>query len=371
MEYGIIRGLCWYRLVTAFWALGIVVVTFDKIEEKSFAILAISSVIIFSVLIFYLSRTDLAILLRPGIVLFEFSFAITITVLGGYLYQSGTSANTLAFASHFVLVSVLMCGVAFGMWGGIVAGVTIGAARYLAGAINTVDLSSVDFILSILSTAFTYAIAGALVGGVVSVVRRIGGELSEARARDSIARTLHDGVLQTLVIIKKRSKEKEIVELAEKQESELREFLFKHQANVTKEVLNIHDVIKDATLKFKKEDIDISIVIAPDSPMVSKEVLKAISGTLNEVLMNIVKHADAKTCSIYVEPVDDYLSLNVRDDGKGFDVDKAISGDKQHGIKSSIISRIDEVGGSVKISSTAQGTNVELIVPALEVRSDV
>ena len=309
--------------------------------------------------------------MRSEIVLSDLIFAVFITLLGGFMYQDGTLSSTLAFASQYVLASILMTGVAFGLSGGIAAGIAIGIARTGAALINGTSVNTASQSLSLLSTTVTYCLAGALVGGIVTLLRKAGGDLSEARARDNIARTLHDGVLQTLVIIQRRSKEPEIVELASHQEQDLRSFLFEHQSHSSEPVVALHNSLEDVVSQFSKRDqTPVSIVIAPDMPALSRASVKAIAGACTECLTNITKHAQASAITIYAEPDADMCVLSVRDDGVGFDADtilKSTVEDKAkngHGLKSSVVGRIEEIGGTVTIRSAPNlGTEVEMRVP--------
>ncbi len=327
--------------------------------------MAAGSLVIVALTMQQVSRHNPSVLMRSEVVVSELIFAVLVTILAGALYQQSTSASTLAFAGQYVLASVLMTGVAFGMWGGIVAGIVIGIARVGSALINNTDITTASQSLSLFSTTVTYCLAGALVGGIVSIMRKAGGELSEVRARDNIARVLHDGVLQTLVIIQRRSKEPEIIDLAATQEHELREFLFTHQSHNTEPVVALHNALASVVHNFsKKSSTPVSIVIAPDITQLSRASIKAIAGACTECLTNISKHANANSITIYAEPDDEMCIVSVRDDGVGFDVEAALARGDRQGIRSSVMSRIEEIGGTVTIrSSEATGTEVEMRVP--------
>lgn len=84
----------------------------------------------------------------------------------------------------------------------------------------------------------------------------------------------------------------------------------------------------------------------------------AIVSAAREVTNNVDRHADAKT--IRIDVADDRVTI--ADDGIGFTPGAGLSG---HGIRASIVGRMNRVGGSGSIrSAPAQGTVAELSWPA-------
>src|SRR5438132_215838 len=79
---------------------------------------------------------------------------------------------------------------------------------------------------SLVNTAVLYALSGVLAGYLFRLLVRAEREVSAARAREEVARTLHDGVLQTLALVERRAGDEALARLAREQERELREFLF-------------------------------------------------------------------------------------------------------------------------------------------------
>jgi len=95
----------------------------------------------------------------------------------------------------------------------------------------------------------------------------------------------------------------------------------------------------------------------------SDNVKIQITRILQELIMNIVKHAEAKTITIHLRHTDRWLFLSVKDDGRGFD----ISGNsKGLGLKN-IEFRMEYIKGRYRYTSAlGKGTSFLFIIQQSE-----
>ena len=78
-----------------------------------------------------------------------------------------------------------------------------------------------------------------------------------------------------------------------------------------------------------------------------------------EALTNVRKHSGAATATVRLTVADSVASLEVADDGVGFDPDAVARG---FGL-TAMRSRVAQVGGSVSVRSGSTGTVVRVAVP--------
>jgi len=85
---------------------------------------------------------------------------------------------------------------------------------------------------------------------------------------------------------------------------------------------------------------------------------------IKEALNNIIKHANATNVKISLEHIEDYLYLNVDDDGKGFDLlQNNKSNQRKFGL-SIMQERASEIGAELGIESViGRGTHIDLRIP--------
>jgi hypothetical protein len=144
-----------------------------------------------------LLRTDAAALLRPGPLVAELAVAAALVLGDGWAYGPHHAFSTSqALGSVWPLAGILGAGVALGPLAAAGAGVAIGMARVGATVANGAAVDTGGRILSLINTVVFYALGGAAAGYVARLLRRAESQISAARAREEVARTLHDGVLQ-------------------------------------------------------------------------------------------------------------------------------------------------------------------------------
>jgi NarL family two-component system sensor histidine kinase LiaS len=83
-----------------------------------------------------------------------------------------------------------------------------------------------------------------------------------------------------------------------------------------------------------------------------------------EALSNVYRHADASAIDVCLSFGEDWMSLEIRDNGCGFSVDSAYASGR--GLRN-ICQRASELGGHVEIASTpGRGSSVQVRLPVAE-----
>ncbi len=209
----------------------------------------------------------------------------------------------------------------------------------------------------------------AMLGGALLVLApwgiRLWRDLSterEARAREAeradIAAHLHDSVLQTLALIQRSSDDAaQVVRLARAQERDLRSWLYGGGASAAGTL--------EGRIRAAAEDVEdlhgvaVDVVVVGDRPLDDRG--EAMVAALREAMVNAVRHAGAPVM-VYVETGPDAVEAFVRDRGPGFDLG-SVPGDR-HGVRESIIARMQRHGGTAVVRSLpGEGTEVRLALP--------
>ena len=250
------------------------------------------------------------------------------------------------------------------------SGQRIGLLRILVG-ISLVVLAAAAVVigtdLSAAREAFVAVIVAvvglALITGPwwIRLVSELGEERTErirSQERAELAAHLHDSVLQTLALIQRNSDSpREVVRLARGQERELRTLLYGTRASSGQ----LADAVRAAAGEVEDDyAIQVEVVVVGDAVLDDK--LAALVAASREALVNAAKHGGVSTVSVYVEADERGVTAFVRDRGAGFDIDAV--GEDRHGLRNSIIGRIERHGGKVDVRSTpGTGTEIEISMP--------
>ena len=225
------------------------------------------------------------------------------------------------------LAGVLTAGVKWGGRGGAIAGAVVGLGRLFGDLVEVSNPTTTDPISELdrsrrhSSTFVLYALAGGVAGYAVVKLREAEREISMVQAREEVARTLHDGVLQTLAVVQRRATDPELARLARDQERELREYLFGAEPAGGE----LGPRLRQAAARFEDHfEARAQVILADDLPNLPPDRVEALAGAVSEAMANAGKHGGAHAVTVYAEPDNDgRVFCSVKDDGTGFDPEVA------------------------------------------------
>lgn len=352
LEWGVARGIATFRWLAWVWAAAVLVVTRDDLSRPRVAIALLALALVATAATFEASIRRRRWLFHPTTVAAEVMVGASLLLADGWVYGS---VHGQTFGSAWPIAGVLMAGVAFGPVAGGAAGLALGTGRWWGGQIADFYAASA---LGLWSTAVLSAVAGAAAGAVMDLVRTAEVAVARAHAREEVARTLHDGVLQTLAVVQRRSTDRELAALARDQELDLRTFL----AGDRPSALDLGAALRSAAAHAERRDnlrVDV-LFVDDEQPIVSEAVVGALAGAVGEALTNAAKHGQATRATVFVD-VDDDVFCSVKDDGNGFDPAAVVEG---MGATGSIRGRMAEVGGTTEIEGRpGHGVEVRLRAP--------
>jgi signal transduction histidine kinase len=362
MERAIVQVLAAFRWAAWAWMAAVLLVSRHDLLRPWLAVLLVGAALAVTAAATWAFRQRMELALAPGLVGAELAVGAALVLCDGWAYGGGHAFSTSqSLGSVWPLVGILAAGVAVGPWAGLVAGGLLGAARVGATFANGIRTFDTGRVLSLTNTVFLYCLAGVAAGAVARLLRRSEREISAARAREELTRTLHDGVLQTLAVVERRAEDPALARLAREQERELRAFLYGQRPAGTSRDLGT--ALRATAARFEDHfGGRVDVIVADDVPAASPERVEALAAAVGEALVNAGKHGRATVVTVYVEPADEGgLFCSVKDNGGGFDVAATPEG---IGLSTSIRGRIEELSGSVEVvSRPTAGTEVCLWLP--------
>ncbi len=208
-----------------------------------------------------------------------------------------------------------------------------------------------------------------LLGGVALVVfpwiyRRWREQVDQRRAlirseeRADIAAHVHDSVLQTLTLIQRNAADAhEVTRLARTEERALRSWLYAPEGDPTRTFAA--RLQRDAAEVEAAYAATIEVVTVGDGDI--DQALGALLAATREAMVNAARHGGG-TAAVYAEIDESCAEVFVRDRGPGFDPDTVP--DDRHGLRDSVVGRMERNGGSATVVSTVgSGTEIRLRIP--------
>lgn len=186
--------------------------------------------------------------------------------------------------------------------------------------------------------------------------------------RKRIAQDLHDGIGQSLLLLKKQLTTNHKVSL--ENQTMIAETLDEVRAisrdlhpiqlekfGLTAAIQEVIQKVESSTDLFITADLENIDTYFDDKTNI--QIYRAIQEALN----NIVKHANATAAKINIENLADHVLITVLDNGEGFDYELAVVKSKSLGLKT-MFERLSSIGGKMKISTNEpSGTKVEFKIP--------
>jgi signal transduction histidine kinase len=275
----------------------------------------------------------------------------SVLVLSPERIEAGDPTLTVSWAAAPVIAWAVHAG-----WpAGLVAGALVGAGAVAErGGASQATVNSLVLLL----------LVGAVVGYVVTLARRAetayarAVELSAATAeRERLSRQVHDGVLQVLALVARRSSDPELAGLAGDQERSLRRLVAGPSAPAPAGEADLRTLLPVAG--------DVELAAPAEPVLLPASVAAELAAAVAEAVQNARRHGGGRAW-LLVEDEPGAVTVSVRDDGPGIPPGRLEAAEREGrlGVARSIRGRLADLGGTVVVDSApGRGTEVELRVP--------
>lgn len=303
----------------------------------------------------WLVRRRPALVVRWSVGVIDIGLAALVAGADQLVY-TGTHPQT--FASAWPLCAAVVAGVVHGWRPGAVAGLVIGVTGAVGVAWFRTDGLDGRW-MGAIGTIVLMTVSGVLAGVVTDLLRRAEMTAAHAAAREDVARRLHDGVLQTLAVVQRRSDDPELVGLAREQELDLRRFIEAEEPDASDDL--VAELRHTLVTAERRTGLRCELVVIDPPERCDPSTVAGICGAVHEAVTNASKHGSAERVVVCLDADDGAVMCTVNDDGRGFDTSTAREGT---GLSRSVRGRIEDLGGSVEIvSSPGRGCDITMRVP--------
>ena len=295
---------------------------------------------------------------RRGAPLLVADLALTVAALMSsvlVLTQERIDAGDPTLTVSWAAAPVIAWAVHWGWRGGAVAAAVVGAAAVAErGGASQATVNSLVLLL----------LVGTVVGYVVALARRAERAYAEAvqlqaatAERERLSRSVHDGVLQALALVSRRSSDPALADLAAEQEASLRRLVSGRAGPAPAGEADLRPLLPTGT--------DVHLAAPAEPVLLPTHAARELAAAVGAAVDNARRHGGGSAW-LLVEDEPDGVTVTVRDDGPGIApgrLEQAVR-DGRLGVAQSIRGRLRDLGGTVDVSSPpGQGTEVELRVP--------
>jgi signal transduction histidine kinase len=326
---------------------------------------------------------------------FDLALCCWLVVVSGFVVPEGTVGTRAFFATAYPGSSALLWGVAHGTLAGLTAGAGLSVALIGSRLANGIALSELtrrewqsiggSFVLYLASGGATGIVSRLLVR-TAEEAQRATDELVRERERaarlqerESLARQIHDSVLQALALVHKRGKElaasqtpspaevEQLADLAAQQEATLRGLILRAPAESPAGQRSLREALEASVLGIAGLPVSVSAV----GPIwIERHHADEIAAAVREALANVVEHANASRATVFADEEGGRIVVTVRDDGVGFTYDEErLRADGKAGVLKSMKGRVEDLGGSMTVTTPpGGGTEIGFSVPRTETR---
>jgi signal transduction histidine kinase len=321
----------------------------------------------------------------------DLALAAGLNVVAGLVMPEQTVGQRPFFAAGYPVAAAVSWGAARGVRAGVLAGLALGASLAAGQLANGVDLAAEDAatLLDLAGGTLNFALAGGAVGLVARLLERSAVQLRQAteetiRAREraarlaereSLARQIHDSVLQALTMVHKRGRELAaggpvppdqvagLAEMAAGQEHALRRLVLRDPDEGPTGAASLRAALEVLAGRGWGR---LEVTAGATGPIwLPAHQVEELAAAARQALENVVEHAGASRAALFAEEDGGAVVVTVRDDGRGFTYDQAaFTAAGKMGLVKSVKGRVEQLGGHLRVTSRpGAGAEVELRVP--------
>lgn len=307
--------------------------------------------------------------------------AIVITDKSGRVAEANSTAHALFGYSHDEMMEMHAATLAPAELHDVVTAYLETVARAGSAEVRSVcqRKDGIRFQAELRGTPFEYHGMPHVLSMIRDITERVEAEVAVNRERQRLSRELHDSVSQALYSIALGARTARamaensaaelaapldfVLEQAERGMAEMRALINELRPEALEQEGLVASISRRAAALEAQHQVRLELAFC-DEPAVPLAVKEALYRITQEATHNTIKHAQATEIRLRLTCADGTISLEIRDDGRGFDSAGSFPG--HFGLKT-MRERVSQLGGTLEMESAAGiGTSIIVRVPVAE-----